>query len=292
MTLDQLRCLCAIAETGGFRLASERMRRSQPAVSQQIKALERELGHSLVERRAGTLTPVGQRMYERARHILVEAESLVREMDDFGEGQGRVLRVGTSDTTALYALPPVMSAFSKRMPEARLMLVNRSSDAIAEHVARGDLDLGIVTLPVAQKVLEQRPLFEQALVLVTPQNHPLATQSATTLDALRHEPMLLLDAATRTGSLLRSYFQEAGFTPQVVLDTGSFEVIKRYVAEGIGVSFLPRAVVTSADTALAVVQVADVPSVRIGAVWRSEAYQTRVERTFLQIAEEMLQPMQ
>ncbi len=283
MKIDTMRCFCAVIEEQSFRAAANRLHRSQPAISQQIKTLEREVGHTLLERRGCRPTPAGHLLYGRARKILNEAESLAREVADYDEAQAMALRVGTSDTTALYILPPVIGAFSRAMPQTRLVLVNRPSAAIADQVRLGELDLGIVTLPVAREELEERDLFEQELILTLPRLHPLASRKHVELAELRDEPMLLLDDTTRTGHLLRAYLHEAGYEPLVVLDTGSFEVIKRYVGEGIGISFLPRVAVTRKDRNIATAAVDGLPSIHIGAIWRRGAYRSRAERTFLNL---------
>ena len=281
MTLDGLRCFCAVVESGSFRAAAERVHRSQPAVSQRLKALESELGHPLIERKTGRPTPLGQLVYDRAREVLISVEALSREVSDYDESVMRPLRVGTSDTTALYILPSCVRRFAEAMPQTRLVIVNRSSDAIAEQVLLGELDLGIVTLPLRHAALAEAALFDQRLVLVLPRGHRLARKRRLRLGDLAGEPMLMLEAHTRTGALLRDYFREAGFTPQVVLDSGSFEVIKRYIAEGVGLSFLPEMVVTGEDKDLVRAQVTGLPTVSIGAIWRAGAYQSKAERAFL-----------
>ncbi len=283
MNLEALRCFCAVIEEGSFRAAADRLHRSQPAISQQVKSLERELGHVLLERKTCRMTPMGSLLYDRARHILNEAESLTHELEDFDETQAGELRVGTSDTTALYVLPEVVRQFAQLMPQTRLAMVNRSSNAIAEQVARGDLDLGIVTLPVDKDELIERDLFEQQLVLVVPVGHALAARNRVNLSELSEEPFLMLTPHTRTGSVLRALFTREAFTPQVVLDSGSFEVIKRYVGEGIGVAFLPRIAVTPDDRQLATVSVPGLPRVRIGVIQRRHAYHTKAERAFLEL---------
>ncbi|MCP4646009.1 MAG: LysR family transcriptional regulator [bacterium] len=286
VSLESLRTLCAIVEAGSFRAAALRLHRSQPAVSQQMKNLEQTLGHTFIERRGCRLTPLGERLYRRARHILTETESLTRELNDFDEAQGQELRVGTSDTTALYLLPPVVREFSRVMPKTRLVITNRPSTAVAEQVLRDELDLGIVTLPMRDEQIEERDLFEQQLVLVTPSKHPLAKRRTVDLDSLGDEPFLLLHGDTRTGEELRTHFRTVGFEPLVVLDTGSFEVIKRYVAEGVGVSIMPDTAITSADRSLATVSVTGLPRIRIGAVWHRHAYQTKGARRFLELVTE------
>lgn len=286
MTLEALRCLCAVIEAGSFRAAAEQVHRSQPAVSQQIKSLERETRHTLIERKTVRPTPLGQRLYVRARLLLREMDSLAREAADFDEGAAQELRVGTSDTTALYLLPGIVRRFAEAMPRTRLVLINRSSDAIADLVRHGEIELGIVTLPQRHEELHEEELFRQQLILVTPSGHPLAHRTRVHLAALRSEPLLLLDARTRTGALLRDYFEQEGFQPQAVLDSGSFEVIKRYVEEGVGLSFLPASVVTAHDGHLAAVEVPGLPEIPIGAIWRKGAYRSKAESAFLALLRE------
>lgn len=283
MTLDGLRCFCALVETGSFRRAAEQVFRSQPAVSQQIKALEREMGQVLVDRRTGRPTAQGQTLHARAAAILRAVDALAREMADQDGANTGELRLGTSDTTAMYLLPPHVRRFTAAMPQVRLVITNRASDAIAAQVLRGELDLGLVTLPQNHPDLAEEALFRQRLVLVTPRNHPLTRRKAVDWRDLGDTPLLLLDAQTRTGAVLREHFRRAGFTPQVMLDSGSFEVIKRYIAEGAGVSFLPEAVLVRGESRLTRLEMQGLPEIGIGVIWRRDAYLTRPARAFLEL---------
>ncbi|MCF6285492.1 MAG: LysR family transcriptional regulator [Candidatus Hydrogenedentes bacterium] len=286
MTCDALRCLCAIVELRSFRAAAERLHRSQPAISQQLKSLEREVGHSLIERKTCRPTPMGALIYAQGTEILQAVENLSHEVADFESVASRELRVGTSDTTALYVLPPLAREFSERMPETRLVLVNRSSGAIVEQVLDGTLDLGIVTLPTEHPELEETSLFRQRFVVVVPERHALAGRSRVSLETLAAESFVLLEEATRTGVLLRRYFAEYNFTPQVVVDSGSFEVIKRFVAEGVGISLLPEMVVRPDDHALRSIPMTGLPEVTLGAIWRRGAYQSKAQRAFVAMLQE------
>ena len=283
MTLDQLQSFRAIIETGSFRGAAARVHRTQPAVTHQIKALEREMGHALIDRNTASPTPAGSLFYAHACKLLTDADAMQAAMRDFDETAASELRLGTSDTTALYVLPMIVQRFRRKQPRARLHIVNRPTETIATLVERGDLDLGIVTLPTGLAALEERVLFKQELVLVVPKAHALTKRSAIRLRDLMGEPLLLLEDVTRTGRLLRDYFAERDFAPNVVLDTSSFEVIKRYVAEGIGISFLPKETITPRDIGLAVLPFSGLPRVTIGAVWRKGAYRTRAAQAFMKL---------
>lgn len=283
MTLDQLRSFRAVVEAGSFRGAADLMHRTQPAITHQIKGLEREAGHLLIDRKTMRLTPAGQRLYDRACPLLSDAESIQRGMRDFDETESRELRLGTSDTTALYVLPPIVRKFMRAEPAARLRIINRPTEVIAQLVLRGELDLGIVTLPTRKPQLEEHLLMEQELVLVTSRKHALAAKQSISLNALGGETFLMLEEQTRTGTLMRAHFRAHGFEPRVALDSGSFEVIKRYIAEGIGVSFLPRNTITRRDTDLVTLRVPGLPRIAIGTIHRKGAYQTRAVRAFREI---------
>ena len=283
MTLEALRCFCAVVELRNFRAAADRLHRSQPAVSQQLKALEAEAGHALYDRKRARPTALGDLYYARARRILESVDALERETSDFEGGMGQELRVGTSDTTALYVLPEAVRRFSEQAPQTRLVLMSRSSDAVRAGVLSGELELGIVTLPQNHPELTTRELFRQQLVLAVPARHPLAKRRSIALPGLKDEPFLLMDEATRTGRVLREYFRAHAFDPQTVLDSGSFEVIKRYIAEGVGLSFLPDTVVRDRPEGIRTLRVPGLPTIPIGAIWRTGAYRSKAAQAFLEL---------
>lgn len=283
MTIEALRCFCAVFEEGSFRAAARRLHRSQPAVSQQVKTLEDELGQRLLDRRRATLTPAGQLLYDRARRILRDVSNVEREMAAFSGQPDAELRLGASDTVALYVLPEHVKTFTSKQPETRLVIVNRPTDALCELVERRELDLAVVTLPAPSGDFESRPLFRQRLVVVVPRSHALRRLRRVELADLADEPFLLLEPTTRTGRLIREHFRHAGFEPAVAMDSGSFEVIKRYVAQGVGVSVLPETVITERDDDLAALRSPSLPEVAIGAIWRPDAYHPRSARLFLEL---------
>lgn len=284
MTLEALRVLCAVIESRSFRSAAEQTHRSQPAVSQQIKSLEKQLGYPLIDRGTCAPTAAGKLVYERARKLLRDAESLRREIADLDEHIGRELRIGAGDTTALYFLPRIIRAFSKEQPQTRLVVTNRPTQGIISLLEQGGLDLGVITLPPTSGELECVELFQQKFVLVMHTSHRLSARRRIKLEQIKGEPLLMLDRATRTGEVLWSRLEERGLRPSPVLDSGSFEVIKRYVAENVGVSFLPSIAITPADKHLATAVVPELPTVTIGAAWRKGEYQSGAVRRFVSTA--------
>ena len=283
MKLVQLQTFCALIEGGSLDAAAERVRLTQPAVSQHLRALETEFGVELYERRAGKATPAGDRLYRRARALLNAGADLRREMREFDES-AEELTVGASDTNALYFLPPYIRTFRNAHARTPLSVVCRPSGAIAEAVSRGEIDVGIVTLPVDAEGLAQRELDEQNLVLITPKKHALLGGKWGSPKRPREEPMVRREAAARTGGAIERFLAEHGILPNVVMRTGSFEVVKRYVTEGIGLSFVPERVLTAAERkSLGVLTVAGLPKLAVGVVWRAAGYQAIGARRFLNV---------
>jgi len=254
-------------------------------VSLQLKTLEQICGQKLIERKRCVPTPAGKRLYERALGILANVESAVKEVKDFDDAATQSLRAGAGDTTALYILPSVLQTFSRAMPNARVMLVNRPTTSLVEMVLRGNLDIAIVTLPLHHVELDSNDVCEEQLVAVAPRGHRLANRRTLALSDLSKEPILLLDPNTRTGTILTDFFRDHSFTPMVLLESGSFEVIKRYVATGLGIAFLPEIALTASDKGIVKLAVRGLPVVRLGAIWRRQTYQTRAAQLFLELVE-------
>lgn len=284
ISLESLRCFCALVETGNFQSAAEAVHKTQPAISQQLKSLERQLGHAIYDRKTSSPTREGGVLYERGRRLLNGAQELERAVLDVSDTPGGELRVGASDTNALYYLPGPVRRFTAKLPEVHLSIKTRSTDEVAGDVARGDLDIAIVTLPVSEEGLDSTELFRQQFVLVVPKKDVLARRTRIDLRQLRDRSFVLLDEGTRTGAHLQKHFRSQQFEPRVVLNTGSFEVIKRYVSEGVGLSFLPKSAVTTHELrSLSTVRVPNLPEIPIGAVWRRDAYLGRAASEFLEM---------
>lgn len=284
MTLESLRCFCAVVDEGSFHAAARRLHRSQPAISHQVRALERETGYPLLDRRTARATPPGEQVYARGKRLLADAENLLHAASAINGQPPTEIRVGCSDTTALYLLPKAVREFTRTNPATRLRLLSRSTDELLAATKRGDLDVAIVTLPVSDDELDISPFGAQRFVLVVPAGHALAKRKRIRLASIANLPFLQLDPSTRTGHMLRAHLRNAGITPPIAVDSGSFEVIKRYVAEGVGVALLPEIAMGRREKDVVAIAVPEIPAVEFGAVWPSGGYRNAAAETFLQLA--------
>jgi len=242
MEVAELQAFISVADGGSFSLAAQRMHLTQPAISKRIAALETKLNTRLFDRigRRTLLTEAGRALLPRARRILMEMEDSRRVIVNLsGTITGR-LSVGTSHHIGLHRLPSVLRSYTARYPEVELDLRFLDSEAACAAVERGDLELGIVTLPPApRKSLILTPIWRDPLSIVVARDHPLARQSKTTLDQLAEHRAILPAPGTFTRDVVEDAFTRLGVPLRTGLSTNYLETIKMMVSIGLGWSILP-----------------------------------------------------
>ena len=246
MELQQLRGLCEIARTGSFTGAARQLFITQSAVSQQIRALEEEVGQQLVERtRSGArLTTAGQALHRRARNILEEIRLAQDEINSEAAIIGGRGVFATSDTNCTYILPPVLRSFREQYPGVDVEIRNKMSSEIAPLVLDDEIDFGLATLPLPHPRLKTEALFERRDVWICPIGHPLASRRRLPAAAVAQEPLLALERGSQSRALFDDLFRQAGIAPQIVMELGSIEVLKRFVEIGFGMALVPAIAVT------------------------------------------------
>jgi DNA-binding transcriptional LysR family regulator len=240
--IDQIYAFLTVAKKGSFSKAALELFRTQPAISIKLRSLERELGHQLLERRPRglDLTPAGEILYRRGQSILDEIGTLRTELSDLTAKKSGRVALGASDTVSLYLLPQMIKQFVQRYPGIELILVTQVSRQVVDRILSGDLDIGIVTLPVPEGSLEVRELYRDQFVLVFPPGHPLATRRRIRASHLRGHPIIHLKPETFTRQWIDGKLAQFGLGDQVRLEVSTIEIIKRLVETGMGISLLPE----------------------------------------------------
>lgn len=244
MELTPLRYMIAIAEAGHMTRAAETLGVTQPALSAMLKKLEQEVGAELLHRTGRGVEPTeaGHVFLEHAREAVRradEAANAVREMVGLERGS---IRLGGGATAITYILPAVVSAFRREHPHLRFYIREAGSRAVADSVRSGELDLGIVTLPL--HVTGADDLFTTALVrdelrLIVPPEHALAGRKGFRWRDLEGESMVAFEAGTAVRELIdHASASEGAFN--IVMELRSIESIKQMVHAGIGVGFVSR----------------------------------------------------
>jgi LysR family transcriptional regulator, transcription activator of glutamate synthase operon len=244
MELRQLRYLVALADEQHFTRAAAREHIAQPALSQQIRRLEQEVGLALVERttRRVTVTEAGRALVARARRILAEVDAATAEMQAFtGVRSGHVM-VGTMHTMGPVDVSLALAVFHQRHPGVELTVREQSSEELAEMLRDDVLDLAFlsVTERMESHGLGLHQLVSEELVVVLPEDHPLAGHQEVRMAQLADEQFISYREGARLRELLVFAGRSAGFEPQVQLESNESERIRRLVARHMGVAILPR----------------------------------------------------
>jgi LysR family transcriptional activator of glutamate synthase operon len=244
MDLRQLRYLVALAEERNFTRAAASEHIAQPALSQQIRRLEDELGLALVERttRRVALTDAGELLVVRARRILTELESAETELQGLrGMYTGHVT-IGAMHTMGPVDLSLALALFHERHPGVGLTVREQTSEEMAEMLRVDELDLAFlsVTERVESHGLGLYQLLSEELVAVLPQEHRLGSRRRVRMAELAGEPFISYREGSRLRELLLAAGRHAGYAPRVTLESNESQRIRRLVARGMGVAILPR----------------------------------------------------
>jgi len=274
MNLKDLKYLVALADTGHFGKAAERTFVSQPTLSAQLKKLEDYLGVKLVERQPKNvqLTEVGKQVVVRARRMLDESDEIVALARNNTDPFAGKLKLGLIPTIGPYLLPKVMQKLRKALPQLGLMLYEHQTEPLLKRLRDGEIDLGILALPIAQEGLETRTLYEEAFTLAVPNHHPLSAKTTVKLQDLKGQTLLLLE----DGHCLRDQALEVCSRIDVKeaedFRATSLETLRQMVVAGLGVTLLPESAVESpfgSQRGLCIRHFAKpAPSRTVGAVWR------------------------
>ena len=274
LKLKDLRYLVAVADTRHFGQAAARCFVSQPTLSAQIKKLEDYLGVQLIERhpRRIALTETGAQVVARARRIIEASDDIVALAETRRDPLAGRLRMALLPTIGPYLLPLVATRLRRKLPRLELLLYEYQTGPMLDHLQAGDIDVGILALPVSSEGLSERQLFDEPFVLAVPEQHELASRRSVKASDLNGETLLLLedghclreqalDICARTDAQEKQDFRAT-----------SLETLRQMVASGGGITLLPQLASTGAygnARGVSIVPFANPAPVRhIGALWR------------------------
>ena len=241
MNLRALQYLVKLAELRHFSKAAEACFVSQPTLSTQIMKLEEELGVALVEHipRKVQLTPVGEEIAQRARHVLRDIEQIKMTARRSRDPETGLLRLGLFPTLAPYLLPHIMPLIRDRFPELKLQLAEEKTSKLLRLLDDGGLDAALLALPVEDEGFEVEILFEEPFMLATPASHPLSESENVSMCDLDGQELLLLE----DGHCLRAQALEvcalAGAHERVDFHATSMETLRQMVAAEVGITLMP-----------------------------------------------------
>jgi LysR family transcriptional regulator, hydrogen peroxide-inducible genes activator len=283
MEFNQLKYVCAIADTGNFSRAAERCQITQPSLSQQILKLEEDLGVKLFDRlgRSVRLTEAGRVFVPQARAILDQmdvARSSVAEKNADLRGS---VAVGVIPTVAPYLMPGYTAAFAKKYPDAKLRIIEETTSVLIEGLRDLSIDVAILALPLHHKDLELFPIRTEPLFAALRKDDPRAQAPSLALKDLRGESFVMLRDGHCFRDLSISTCTHARVTPNIAFESGQFSSLLGMVAAGVGVSLIPEMAIDR-NAGCRYVRLTDPKATRtiVAAVLHSRSF-NRIQRAFL-----------
>lgn len=247
MDLTLLRSLIVVAEAGTITGAAARLNVTQPALSRRIHQLEEHLGVTLLERgRKGVrLTPIGAMVLPEARVLAERYDNLLAEVAAHARLEGGTVRIGGGATAVSFVLPDAIAAYQADHPSVRFEVKEAGSREVTESVIDGRSELGVVTLPVTARDVEERPLVEDRIVLICARNHPLARARRIDVSRLAGFGLVGFEAGSAIRQLIDNALRTAAVEMNVVMELRSIPAIVRMVMSTGNLAFVSQLGVAS-----------------------------------------------
>ncbi|HET9087609.1 MAG TPA: LysR family transcriptional regulator [Acidobacteriaceae bacterium] len=287
MDFEQLKAFLEVARNASFSRAAEKLFRTQPAISAQIRALEEEIGARLFDRAGGrvTLTAAGKLFMEYAEDALQARRNIVRALAEMTRTPRGELVVSANEATCLYILPQVFAQFKRKYPRVSVSITRNERSRTLEEVLAQRVDFGVMAQPVTDPRLTVVPVHQDEMVVIAPMGHPIAAKRSTTLAQVAAFS-LILPKQGRTRDAIDQLFSARHLRPEVSMELDSNEIIKRFTAAGVGVGFLARSNTVAEHSAglLAVVELEDARIARdLVLVYRKDKALSRAAHAFIEI---------
>ncbi len=293
MDYDQLASFLEVAKLGSFSRAAEKIYRTQPAISAQVRLLEQECGEKLFDRsgKKVLLTPAGEILRRYAEKILDLQKEALQAIAEINQTPRGKLYMGANEATCLYVLPKTFAHFKRLYPLVQISIYRNFSHKILQKVQEGALDLGIVTLPQTAANMEVTPLFRDEVQVVVPQGHALAGKRSVSVEELAQFPLILPKTGhTRVAidRLFRSYRDRL----QISMELASVETIKKFVGAGLGISLISRTY-AQAEVAAGLLQLIPLNGQKLyrelGLIYRRDRYLSLPAKIFIDVVRESSQ---
>lgn len=248
LNLDHLHTLASVLELGSFSAAAERAGVSQPAVSAQVKQLERRLGVRLIERvgRRASPTAAGAELVAHVGRLDEAMRGALDAMAFHSSGAVGPVRLGTGATACIHLLPPVLRGLRERLPSLDIAVTTGNAPDILRALEANRIDVAFVTLPAPGRMFEVTPVVNDELVAVFPARGGSIPPSVTPA-ALADLAVVAYEPGAGTRRIFDHWFERAGFSLKPIMELGSVEAIKKLVGAGLGCGLMPRMAVSGAD---------------------------------------------
>lgn len=289
MELYQLGYFIEIARQRSFTRAAGRLHMAQPALSQQMKNLEAELGTPLFNRgrKEVQLTAAGKAFLPRAEGLLTQAEAAKAIVSDVAHLRGGKLTIAAIPSVSACLLPEVIHTFNQKHDQVALHLIEDSSESVADCVESGRADIGFLQLPASKAAFKSHTLITEPFVVLVGKEHALAGQKTVMLRQLSAESFIFYKGRARDTAL--ESCRKAGFEPHIVCESGELGTVRALVAAGLGLAIVPRLAAENLPATILTVAIREPKMQRqIAAVWQKGSELSPAAAALLELATELL----
>lgn len=286
MELRQLQYVIQIAADKNFSRAAEKLHIAQPSLSQQLSKLEKEIGVMLFQRNTNSveLTHAGTIFVEKAQKVMDLINQIHNEMDDISQIRKGKLVVGSLPITGSHILPLVLPVFQEKYPEIEIVLIEDTSANLEVLTSKGQADVSLLSIPLQEPSLIYKTVINEAIRLAAPPQHPLASRNKPVrIEALEHEPFVILKKGQGFREITLELCKKAGFSPQIVFESSNIETVQSLVAAGMGVALVPDMVTRTewSDFAPAYLPLAQSPTRTLVIAYRKGRYLSKAAEAFI-----------
>lgn len=277
--LEQFRLVVA---AGGFTQAAEILGVAQPAISMNIKKLEESLGMRLLDRdaRPQKLTSEGEVLLQHAETIHLAVENAEREMAAIaGLSRGEV-RIGIPSMLGSYYFPPLLMAFRQAYPELQLRIIEAGTRSLQQMLDSGEIDIGVIVADPLPQHLKTLHILRDQMMVILPQDHPLAELESVSTDAFLQEDLVLFQSGYFHREVVDRLSKDAGVKPKITVETALLPLIKQLVGRGFAISTLLERVISEDKNLIA--RPFDTPVwLDICIAWHPERRLTKANQAFV-----------
>src|SRR5512145_400659 len=288
--LKQMRAFCEVVRTGSITLAAQNLYLSQPSVTLQIQAMEREMGVTVFERRGPILklTPDGETLYALAKPLVDGIDGLQENFAaQHGKLDGGELNIGAGESTILYILPEPVKRFVTAHPGIQLKIHNETGRDGLKMLRADEIDLAVGSMLDVPDDITYQPVVTFDPALIVPLGHPLAGHTEVTLEEISQYGLILPPRHLSTWRMVKYVFQQHNLTFKVTLEAGGWEIIKKYVELGMGISIVTDICLTGTEKLARIPLKQYFPQRGYGLVLRKGRFLSPQARRFVEILYEV-----
>lgn len=291
MDIRHLKYFTAVAQQGSFTKAAEELHISQPTLSKMVKLLEQELDAELFDRSAKQieLTDAGKTILRSSLQIIHAMDNMTMELQEVFKLEKGTIRLGLPPMIGGKFFASIIEKFHIHYPKVEIKLVEVGGKSIEADVESGELDAGIIILPVeTASLFHMQPLMEEKLMVVTDRSHRLAGMKEVTLSELADEAFILFIQDFRLHHIIKDACVETGFQPRIVFESSQWDFMTEMVAARFGITLLPETVCKSLDPGRFAIIGLDHTKLRwrLAMIWNKEKYMSFAAREWVRFVQQ------